>query len=127
MKPHRDLTRAGKLRRLHNLAVAALSRYDLKGPKLAFQCFETNLLNRVTTASGERFMLRLATPGWRTLEDLKAEASWLEAPRLGTSVPVPRIVPARSGESVLPVRLPGVPDTCSSRPGATAVASWPRG
>ena len=111
MKPYRDLTLAGKLRRLHHLAVTALARYDLEGPKLTFHSFATNLLYRVTTAPGERCMLRLATPGWRTFEDLQAEASWLEALGEETSLAVPRLVPARSGERVLPVRLPGVPDT----------------
>ena len=111
MKPFSDLTAAGKLRRLHNLAVAALALHNLRNPKLSFHCFETNLLYRVTAASGERYMLRLATPGWRTLEDLQAEAAWLQALRLETSLAVPRIVPARTGERVLPVRLPGVPHT----------------
>ena len=111
MKPYRDLTLAGKLRRLHRVAVAALARYDLVGPKLTFHGFATNLLYRVTTAPGERLMLRLATPGWRTFEDLQAEALWLGALGQETSLAVPCIVPARSGERVLPVRLPGVPDT----------------
>jgi Ser/Thr protein kinase RdoA (MazF antagonist) len=111
MKPYRDLTLVGKLRRLRNLAVAALARYDLKSPELTIHGFETNLLYRVTTASGERFMLRLATPGWRTFEDLQAEASWLEALDLETTLSVPTIMPARSGEYVLPICLPGVPDT----------------
>ncbi len=111
MKPYSDLTNAGKLRRLRNLAIAALAQYDLDSPKLAIHGFETNLLYRVTTASGERFMLRLAIPGWRTLEDLQAEASWLEALGRETSLSVPRIVPAQSGESVLLICVPGVPDT----------------
>jgi Ser/Thr protein kinase RdoA (MazF antagonist) len=111
MKPYRDLTLAGKLHRLHKLAVTALACYDLESPKLTFHSFATNLLYRVTAASGERFMLRLATPGWRTFEDLQAEALWLGALGHETSLAVPRIVPARSGEWVLPICLPGVPDT----------------
>jgi Ser/Thr protein kinase RdoA (MazF antagonist) len=119
MKPYRDLTLAGKLRRLHNLAVAALALYDLDRPELAFYGFETNLLYQVTTASGERYMLRLAVPGWRTLTDLQAEALWLEALNRDTMLSVPCIVPARSGESVLPMRAPGVPDTWN-----TSLMSW---
>ena len=119
MKPYSDLTRTAKLRRLHNLAVAALAHYDLEGPELALHSSATNLLYRVTTVSGERFMLRLAVPGWRTLEDLQAEASWLAALNEETSVPVPRIVPARSGEPVLQISWPGVPDTWN-----TTLMSW---
>jgi Ser/Thr protein kinase RdoA (MazF antagonist) len=109
MKPYNDLSMAGKLRRLRDLAVAALARYELDSPELAYHGFETNLLYRVTTASGERFMLRLATPGWRTFEDLQSEALWLDALRRETTLSVPRIVPARSGEYVLPMSRPGVP------------------
>ncbi|MFN2226822.1 MAG: phosphotransferase enzyme family protein, partial [Anaerolineae bacterium] len=68
-------------------------------------------LYRVTTAAGERFMLRLAVPGWRTFEDLWSEAAWLEALHRETSVPVPRMLPARSGAYVLRMDHPGVPTT----------------
>ena len=119
MKPYSDLTRAGKLRRLHTLAVAALAHYDLDSPELILHSSATNLLYRVTTASGERFMLRLAVPGWRTLEDLQAEAAWLAALGQETSVPVPRILPALSGESVLPICRESVPDTWN-----TMLMSW---
>jgi Ser/Thr protein kinase RdoA (MazF antagonist) len=91
--------------------VAALAHYDLDSPEIAYYGFETNLLYRVTTASGERFMLRLASPGWRTLEDLRSEALWLEALGRETAVSAPRVTPARSGETVLPMGRPGVPKT----------------
>jgi Ser/Thr protein kinase RdoA (MazF antagonist) len=96
-----------KPRQLRELAVAALSRYDLDNPDLTFHAFSTNLLYRVTTRSGERFMLRLASPGWRTFEDLRAEAMWLGALSRETSVSAPRVQPARSGEEVFPIALPG--------------------
>ena len=108
MKPYSELSRAGKLRRLRELAIEALSHYELKSPEVAYHGFETNLLFRVTAASGERFMLRLASPGWRTLEDLRSEAMWLTALACETSVHAPRIVPARSGDCVLPMCGPGV-------------------
>ena len=111
MKLYNELSLAGKLRRLHGLAIAALARYDLDRPQLAYHGFETNLLYRVTTASGERFMLRLASPGWRTSEDLRSEAWWLDALWHETALPVPRITRARSGEAVLPMSAPGIPHT----------------
>ncbi len=110
MKPFHHLTRLGQLRRLHSLALAGLSHYDLKDPILTYHTFETNLLYRVDTASGERFMLRLASPGWRTLTDLRAEAAWLNALAVDTDIPVPRIIPTSSGENVLSIDFPGVPD-----------------
>jgi Ser/Thr protein kinase RdoA (MazF antagonist) len=111
MKQYFDLSFAGKLRRLRDLAIAALSHYDLNNPEIAYHGFYTNLFYGVTTASGERFMLRLAAPGWRKLEDLRSEAFWLDALNRETSIPAPRIIPAQSGEYVLPICLPGVPGT----------------
>jgi len=119
MKSYSDLSATGKLRRLRDLAVAALAHYDLKSPVLAYHGFHTNLLYRVTTASGERFMLRLAAPGWRTFEDLRSEALWLNALGRETAVSAPRIMPTRSGEYVLPLRRPGVPTVWN-----TTLMSW---
>jgi Ser/Thr protein kinase RdoA (MazF antagonist) len=110
MKPYHELSSGGKLRRLRELALAALAQYDLDRPRLVYHAFETNLLYRVTTASGERYMLRLASPDWRTFEDLRSEAWWLEALRRDTTLAVPSIVRARSGEAVLPMSAPGIPD-----------------
>jgi len=111
MKPYSDLSIAGKLRRLHELAVAALAHYDLKSPEIVYHGFSTNLLYRVTTASGEQFMLRLASPGWRTFEDLRAEALWLDALARETTIAAPRAIPARSGEWVLPLCRPDISAT----------------
>ena len=119
MKSYSDLTLAGKIRRLRGLAVAALARYDLKSPELVYHGFETNLLYRVITASGEHFMLRLAVPGWRTFADLQSEALWLDALGREPGISAPRILPARSGEYVLPLSQPGIPHTWNA-----SLMSW---
>ena len=108
MVQYRDLTFAGKLRRLRKLAVEGLARYELKNSQVTYHGYFTNLLYRVNTASGERLMLRLASPGWRTFEDLRSEAMWLEALHRETSIRSPVVVPARTGELVLPLSSPGV-------------------
>jgi Ser/Thr protein kinase RdoA (MazF antagonist) len=104
VKLFKNLTKIGKLRRLRELACAALQQYDLNDPQLDFYAFATNLLFRVTTASGERFMLRLASPGWRTSDDLRSEAMWMQALARDTNVGVPRILPTNSGELVQPLK-----------------------
>ncbi len=104
-----QLTPAGQLRRLHDLALAAVGHYDLKNPEVTYHTFATNLFYRVTTAAGEHVMLRLAAPGWRTFVDLQSEALWLAALGRDTTIPVPRIVPARSGAAVLPMTQLDVP------------------
>jgi Ser/Thr protein kinase RdoA (MazF antagonist) len=119
MKPYGDLSTAGKLRRLRDLALAALAHYELESPEITYHGFETNLHYRVTTASGERFMLRLAVPGWRTFEDLQSEALWLDALGRETAVSAPSVMPARSGEVVLPMWRPGVPTIWN-----TTLMSW---
>ena len=109
MKAYGDLTLVGKLRRLRGLAGAALAQYELAVARVSYFGWHTNLLYRIDTVPGERLMLRLAYPGWRTADDLRSEAIWLGALARDTSIPVPRVMTARAGEAVLPVSLPGVP------------------
>lgn len=109
MKPYSELTMRGRLRRLRALAETAIANYDLKQPEISYYTFDTNLLYQVTTAAGERYMLRMASPDWRTFEDLQAEALWLAALERDTDIPAPRIIPARSGEYVLPMSRPDIP------------------
>jgi hypothetical protein len=92
LKSYGALSFQGKLRRLRDLAVAALTNYDLESPEIVYHGFSTNLLYRVTTASGERFMLLLASPSWRTFEDLRSEAMWLVALGRETTIAAPRII-----------------------------------
>jgi Ser/Thr protein kinase RdoA (MazF antagonist) len=110
MQPYHTLSNRGKLRRLRQLAQLGLSHYEIQDPQLTYHGFETNLLYRVTTARGEYFMLRLAYPGWRTLLDLQSEALWINALSRDTDIPVPKIKPANSGDLVLDIASPDVPD-----------------
>jgi Ser/Thr protein kinase RdoA (MazF antagonist) len=109
-RPFADLSPAGKQRRVAALAVTALEAYDLRVRSVRVHAFATNLLYRVRSDAGERFMLRMAVPGWRTMADLEAEAAWLEALQRDTDIAAPTVVRARGGEAVLPMRAPGVPD-----------------
>jgi Ser/Thr protein kinase RdoA (MazF antagonist) len=111
MKPYNELSPSGKLRRLQALAVHALANYELNKPEVSYHGFDTNLLYRVTTANGERFMLRLAAPGWRTFEDLQAEAMWLTALAHDTTIAAPRVIPTQTSEYVLPISRPDIPRT----------------
>jgi Ser/Thr protein kinase RdoA (MazF antagonist) len=108
MKPYQDLTFLGKLRRLRGLACAALERYPIEIVDVRVLSFSTNLLYRVDTSNGERFVLRLASPGWRTLENLHAEAYWMEALARDTQLRLPEVVRTRSGEAVLSTSVEGV-------------------
>ena len=105
------LTERGKLRRIGRLATAALSRYDLSVRSMRIHCFATNLLYRVQSEAGDHFILRMAYPGWRTLEDLQAEAAWLDALRADIDIGAPVVIRSMDGDSVLPMSGFGVPDT----------------
>ena len=106
-----NLTRAGKIRRVGRLAAAALRAYGVDVGGLRLHGFATNLLYRVRSRGGERFVLRMAMPGWRSLSDLQAEAAWLDALHADTDIGAPVVVRAAGGEAVLPMRGPGVTDT----------------
>jgi Ser/Thr protein kinase RdoA (MazF antagonist) len=110
LKPYPSLSRTGRLRRLRRLALAGLAEYDLDAPKLSFFGWHTNLLYRVTTADGAQYMLRVAAPRWRSLDDLRSEAMWLEALDRDTDVGAPRVIAARGGDKVFPAASPGVPE-----------------
>ena len=110
-RPFADLSPAGKQRRVARLAAEALRAYDLRVRSVRVHAFATNLLYRVRTVAGERLMLRMAFPGWRTLADLRAEAAWLDALQCDTDVGAPAVVRACDGEAVLATRAPGVDGT----------------
>jgi len=110
-KDFHSLTKIGKVRRVGRLAAAALSAYDIPVRSIRVHAFATNLLYKVQTETGERFALRMAYPGWRTLEDLRSEAAWLEALHADTDIGAPLVIRASNGDSVLPMSGFGVPDT----------------
>ena len=92
------------------LAELALQNFPISQPEIQYHSTHTNVFFRVTADSGERFMLRLASPGWRTFQDLNSEAMWLQALSRDTNIPVPRVILSRAGDTVLPLSLPGLPE-----------------
>ena len=110
MIPFHQLGRSGMLRRMRVLAERALGAYELRDPEISWHGFETNLMYRVRDGGNQHYILRLASPGWRTLKDLQSEAMWLEALARDTAVRAPRVIPARDGRLVVETRIPGVPD-----------------
>ncbi len=111
VKPPNQLSARARLRRLHHLAVDALSKYPVTNPTIRYHSSQTNVFFRVTDISGQIFMLRLARPGWRTFQDLNSEAMWLQALGRDTDISVPGIIPTRTGEFVLPLTMPGRAET----------------
>ena len=98
MKPFHQLSRLGKARRMRPLALRALEQYDLQVTGLELVGVFTNMLFRVRTAGGVSYLLRVCAPGWRTDEDLRSEAAWLQYLANDPAIGAPRPLPARSGD-----------------------------
>jgi len=109
MKPFHQLTRRGKVRRLRGLAINALQQYALEVAEVRLVGVYTNTLYRVRTIDRRAYLLRVCTPGWRTLTDLQSEAMWLQSLHRDTDIGAPVPLPARNGDLVVRATAPGVP------------------
>lgn len=112
MKPFEQLSQRGRFRRLHQMAVAALPRYGLAGASCTLMNASTNTIFDVRTRAGERLVLRIASPGWRTHTDLQSEAMWLEALARDTDLCTPRLIRSVEDEAVITMQTASVPQPC---------------
>jgi Ser/Thr protein kinase RdoA (MazF antagonist) len=106
-KPFEALSRRGRTRRLRCLAEKALEQYDLPVVRLRVLGMFTNALFQVVTSTGDRFVLRLCAPGWRTQTDLCSEIIWLNALVSEPVIDAPRPIAARDGEFLIRAQIPG--------------------
>jgi Ser/Thr protein kinase RdoA (MazF antagonist) len=95
-----------------SLALSALQQYDLDVREVRFVGQYTNTILRAWTSDKKSYLVRVCRPGWRTLEDLRSEAAWLQAlsrdPQIGTPAPVM----ARNGDFVVEVGALPEPRRC---------------
>jgi Ser/Thr protein kinase RdoA (MazF antagonist) len=126
MKPYDKLSRLGRLRRIGQLAEAALKEYRLDNPALKFYVHAGNTLYRVYDTSPEsaranddlfepgQYLLRVYQPGWQTDEAIDLELAWLAAMRREAGLPVPEPIPTMDGSLFTRISMPGIPPrTCS--------------
>ena len=122
MKPYHELTRLGRIRRMRHLAEVALAGFGIAEAHFALLRQAGNTLFRVYTPvrdderAGELFepgqyLLRIHEPGYQEPEAIELELAWLFAMRREADLPVPEPVPALDGQLLLPVSLPGIPQT----------------
>lgn len=120
MKPYAELTRLGQLRRIRQLAEAALEVYGLRGARLTFLRYFANITYRVDVPGPvpqggdpapylpNRYLLRvLLSNHW---EIAKGEMTWLAALSREAGLPVPEPLPTPEGELLARITTPGVPD-----------------
>lgn len=112
----RRLTWRGFQRAQHRLALEMLGEYGIQPEHFRLVSSSTNFIYSLSH-KGERLILRLAFPGWRTFENARAEAAWLDALARDTDIPVPKLIPTSDGSpvcrngdrhAVLMTRLPGM-------------------
>ena len=109
-RPFSDLTDAGRIRRLRQLAWSALFRYPIAVSRLRFLAAHTNVTYRVDTKDGRVFALRVGTTLEDTDVDVASEITWLGALAREGDVPVVRPWENVDGELVTVADAPGVPE-----------------
>lgn len=109
-KPFYHLTRRGRGRRLRQMALVALSHYDLSVARLRILSDGWNTVFRVDAVDGRRLVLRISYPGKFTAANVRSEMMWLEALRRDTDITVPVPVRTRNDDLLTTVMVPGVPE-----------------
>lgn len=119
MKPYDELTRLGQLRRIRQLAEAALEPYGLSGARLTFLQYTANIIYRVDAPGPplhesdhshylpNRYLLRVLYTD--NLEGARGELDWLAALSREAGLPVPAPVPTREGELLTRIATPALP------------------
>jgi len=110
LRPFEALTHRGQARRLRHLAGAALRDYPIQAARIALLQYEDNAVYRVTTAAGERFILRLGAAEGHGMAEQRAELLWLAALGRDTDLAVPMPVPTTCGAPLTMVEGGGVPE-----------------
>jgi Ser/Thr protein kinase RdoA (MazF antagonist) len=86
---------------LRKFALNALQHYDLDIRDVRLVGQFTNTLFRARTTDGKSYGVRVCRPNWRTPDDLRSEAAWLEALSRDPHIGAPAPVKTRSGDYVV--------------------------
>ena len=100
----------GQVRRLRALAHTALDAYPIAVRRLSLLAVHTNTLFRVDGADGDRYVLRISTPGQHSLNDNLVQLEWLTCLARDRVADVVTPVANRSGAYITHVALPTVPE-----------------
>lgn len=109
MKPYEELTHRGQVRRLRSLAENALSEYPFTVSEFSLLLHLENTTFRVDMSHGHKYVLRIARPNHRSLDQIRSEVTWLKAIGRDTELVVPNPVSNGHGASVTTAGAGGVP------------------
>lgn len=121
MRSFEDLTRLGRIRRMRDVAGAALEAYCLRNPRIEFIRQAGNTLFRVVEevpadrgASADlfvpgRYLLRIHNPDCQSLDGVELVLEWLSAMRSEAGLPVQEPVRTLDGGLLADVEVEGGP------------------
>ena len=107
MKKYDDLTRLGKLRRMHKAAVQLVEKYDIEVKDIKYLAEETNVFFKVTAADGRKYALKICQEESSKLEDNLAEVFLIGVVSEYSDITVPKVVTAKNGDTVTQVFCEG--------------------
>jgi Ser/Thr protein kinase RdoA (MazF antagonist) len=121
MKAYAELNYLGQVRRLRQLAHAALRQYGVTDARMQLVQHGENTTFRVDTPAAisgtasdvfiaNRYLLRIHRPGYQTADSIASELNWLAALRSDLALPVPEPVPDTGGEPMVTAEVSGVPE-----------------
>jgi Ser/Thr protein kinase RdoA (MazF antagonist) len=136
MKDYQNLTRKGRLQRLHKLADAALFAFGVEDAAIKFIRDAGNTTYRVhaksTSIPGKwrdddrysmnQYVLRMHEPGYQSDAAILSELEWLEALGRYTDLAVPCPMHAPDGRLLVEVSIPDVP-----KPRRVSLLHWVKG
>ncbi len=100
---------ADQVQALRRLAQRALESWELEAPRLELVKYRENAVFAVHGASGDRAVLRVHRPRYRTDLDIECELAWMrELDSAG--IATPGAIAARDGALVVTASAPGVPE-----------------
>ncbi len=121
MQPFDELTRLGRIRRIRQLALAAMKKYGVNEAHFNLVRQAGNTLFRVQTtslpgieASGslfeeDQYLLRVHESGYQEPAAIEMELAWLAAMRREADLPVPEPIATLDGEWLIQINAPGIP------------------
>jgi Ser/Thr protein kinase RdoA (MazF antagonist) len=101
-------SKQAQIQQLRRVAQRALQGFDLREPEFRLLNHGFNTVFRVDTADNQRFALRLNVNSRRSLENLRAEVSWLQAIAQDTELSVPKVEPTSQGQALQVLDSPEV-------------------
>lgn len=110
MKNFDALTWKGKTRRMRSLVQHALMEYDIPVTRIRYMGWYTNLLYRLDTENGKKYVLRICAENWRTDTDLLSEVEWLTFLQKDGQIQAPVPVFTKNGDALIRCSAPGIPE-----------------